>query len=81
MQWKVMEIVHIVHDAAQGTGFVSDFSGKEKGGCGAVAFLIYCCLNTRFGSLTSKIASQAMAPKVTAERPSRLSFSISLKLC
>ena len=35
----------------------------------------------RLGSLTSKIASQAMAPKVTAERPSRLSFSISLKLC
>ena len=57
------------------------FQAKKKGGCGAVAFLIYCCLNTRFGSLTSKIASQAMAPKVTAERPSRLSFSISLKLC
>lgn len=76
-----MEFIHIVHNMAKETRFVSDFLGKEKGGCGAVAFLIYCCLNTRLGSLTSKIASQAMAPKVTAERPSRLSFSISLKLC
>lgn len=76
-----MGFIYIVRNAAKGTGFVSDFLGKEKGGCGAVALLIYCCLNTRFGSLTSKIASQAMAPKVTAERPSRLSFSISLKLC
>ena len=76
-----MEFVYIVHNAAKGTRFVSDFSGKEKGGCDAVALLIYYCLNTRLGSLISKIASQAMAPKVTAERPSRLSFSISLKLC
>ena len=69
-----MEFVHFVHNMAKGTRFVSDFSGKEKGGCDAVAFSIYCCLN-------SKIASHAIAPKVTAERPSRLSFSISLKLC
>lgn len=76
-----MEFVHFVHNMEKGTRFVSDFSGKEKGGCDAVAFLIYCCLNRCLGSLTSKIASHAIAPKVTAERPSRLSFSISLKLC
>ena len=25
-----MEFVHIVHNMAKGTGFVSDFSGKKK---------------------------------------------------